>query len=61
MKKLKIEKIIHEFSEEELLLQEAVELIKYFVKRVEEGSIKSKVTYKKYKDFLIKYENYLQI
>jgi len=48
------------FSKEEELLMEAVELIQYFVKRVEEGSIRSKTTYKKYKDFLNEYENYLQ-
>jgi hypothetical protein len=49
-----------EFCKEEELLMEAVELIQYFVKRVEEGSIRSKTTYKKYKDFLNEYENYLQ-
>lgn len=32
--------------------EQAKELIEYFVKRVEEGSIKSKITYKLYKEFL---------
>jgi hypothetical protein len=31
---------------------EAVELINYFVKRCEEGSIRSRTTYGKYRDFL---------
>ena len=35
-------------------LDEAVELIQYFVIRVEEGSIRSKKTYDKYKTFLDK-------
>ena len=35
-------------------LNEAIDLIEYFVKRVEEGSIKSKTTYTKYKNFLNK-------
>ena len=38
------------------LLIEAVELIKYFTTRVEEGSIRSKKTYTKYKNFLAKYD-----
>ena len=36
------------------LLSEAIELLKYFTDRVEIGSIRSKTTYKKYKDFLDK-------
>jgi len=32
--------------------KEALEVIEYFVKRVEEGTIRSKVTYSKYKEFL---------
>jgi len=32
--------------------EQAKELIEYFVNRVEEGSIKSKTTYKLYKEFL---------
>lgn len=32
--------------------EKAKELLEYFVKRVEEGSIKSKTTYKLYKEFL---------
>lgn len=39
------EKVYH------LQLLEAIELIKYFVKRVEEGSIRSKTTYKNIKNF----------
>lgn len=35
-------------------LDEAVKLIQYFVNRVEEGSIRSKKTYAKYKEFLDK-------
>ena len=35
-------------------LKESVELIQYFVNRVEEGSIRSKKTYAKYKAFLDK-------
>lgn len=35
-------------------LDEAVELIQYFVTRVEDGSIRSKKTYAKYKIFLDK-------
>ena len=35
-------------------LNEAIDLIEYFVKRVEEGSIRSKTTYTMYKDFLTK-------
>ena len=35
---------------------EAIELIKYFVDRVEGGTIRSETTYKKYKDFLAKVE-----
>ena len=46
-------------TQEEELLAEAVNLIQYFVNRVEEGSIRSKVTYEKYKQFLRNYENYL--
>ena len=34
-------------------LKRAVELIKYFVQRVEEGSIRSRTTYNMYKSFLI--------
>jgi hypothetical protein len=60
MKNLKVQKQEVHFTEEELLLQEAVELIQYFIKRVEEGTIRSKTTYGKYKEFLKKYENYLQ-
>jgi len=30
----------------------AIELLEYFTKRVEEGSIRSKTTYNKYKEFL---------
>ena len=33
---------------------EAIDLIRYFVKRVEEGSIRSVTTYRKYKEFLEK-------
>ena|SRR3990167_622868 len=36
------------------LNQEAIDLIEYFVKRVDEGSIRSKTTYAKYKEFLSK-------
>lgn len=36
------------------LLNEAIELLQYFVTRVEEGSIRSKTTYGKYKIFLEK-------
>lgn len=38
------------------MFPEAVELLKYFVQRVEEGSIRSNTTYAKYKDFLTKLE-----
>ena len=38
------------------LFSEAVELIEYFVNRVEEGTIRSSKTYTKYKDFLSKIE-----
>jgi len=48
------------FTREEQLLMDAVQLIQYFVKRVEEGTIKSKTTYKMYKDFLNNYNEYLQ-
>lgn len=34
--------------------KEALELLQYFVTRVEEGTIRSKVTYEKYKTFLNK-------
>lgn len=42
------------FSEEddEERLTEALNLLQYFVDRVEAGTIRSKTTYKKYKDFL---------
>ena len=43
---------------EEKLFIEAIELIRYFVKRVEEGSIRSKTTYVKYKQFLEKVDKY---
>ena len=33
-------------------LAEAVELLEYFTDRVEEGSIRSRTTYEKYKSFL---------
>ena len=36
---------------------EALKLIEYFVNRVEEGSIRSQITYLKYKDFLKSLEN----
>ena len=39
------------FGDEERLL-EALDLLQYFVDRVEAGTIRSKTTYKKYKDFL---------
>lgn len=42
---------------DESLFPEAVELIRYFVNRVEDGSIRSNTTYKKYKDFLDKLES----
>jgi len=35
---------------------EALELLEYFVQRVEAGTIRSRTTYKKYKDFLTKVE-----
>ena len=37
--------------------KEAIELIEYFVNRVEEGTIRSKITYGKYKTFLEKLKN----
>lgn len=40
-----------ENRDEELLL-EALDLLQYFVDRVEAGTIRSQTTYKKYKDFL---------
>ena len=44
-------KIVKMTSERKL--KRAVELIKYFVQRVEEGSIRSRTTYNMYKSFLI--------
>ena len=41
-------------SQKEDLLDEAIQLIKYFLDRVEDGSIRSKTTYRKYKDFMDK-------
>lgn len=37
-------------------LNEAIDLINYFVSRVEKGEIRSVTTYDKYKKFLEKYE-----
>jgi len=52
-----IEKVMDDYADQETeLLNEAVELIRYFVNRVEVGSIRSIETYKKYKDFLNKIE-----
>jgi hypothetical protein len=45
-----LEEILDGGDEERLL--EALELLQYFVDRVEAGTIRSKTTYKKYKDFL---------
>ena len=41
-------------SQKEDLLDEAIQLIKYFLDRVADGSIRSKTTYRKYKDFMDK-------
>ena len=43
-----------EQEKEKEILKEALELLQYFVTRVEEGTIRSRVTYKKYKTFLDK-------
>ena len=43
----------------EQLFEEALQLIQYFTDRVEEGTIRSKTTYKKYKDFLALVEDQL--
>jgi len=45
-----LEEVLDGGDEERLL--EALELLQYFVDRVEAGTIRSKTTYKKYKDFL---------
>jgi len=51
-------KIIQIMSEQikkrDEIIEEATELIQYFVDRVEAGTIRSRTTYKKYKDFLDK-------
>lgn len=41
-----------EMAEIQNSLKEAVELIQYFVDRVDAGTIRSKITYSKYKEFL---------
>lgn len=43
--------------ENEKLLSEAKELIEYFVKRVNEGTIRSKTTYAMYVNFLAKFKS----
>lgn len=43
------------FSDQDYL--EALELLQYFVQRVEAGTIRSKTTYEKYKNFLDKIQN----
>lgn len=54
-----IERIMDDYSEQETeLLIEAVELIKYFVNRVEAGTIRSVRTYDKFKNFLKKVDKY---
>ena len=43
-------------AERDEMLNEAIELIQYFVDRVEIGTIRSHTTYGKFKDFLKKIE-----
>ncbi len=38
-------------------LLEAIELLQYFTNKVEEGNIRSKKTYNKYKEFLKEFED----
>lgn len=42
----------HGYNLANVKFEKAKELLEYFTKRVEEGSIKSKTTYKLYKEFL---------